>query len=265
MARAAAARRLDVGLGDRVVLTATGADGELRRDLFRVTGILGGGLKSVEEGPVYTTLEGAQRALGLGDAVTEVGLVLDPQADPDALKSALTAQLGDRTDLEVLTWREAMPEIVKVIEVDKQQAYLVFVVILVVVGFGIANTILMSVMERVRELGLIAALGTTPGGIVALVVIETLVLGAIAMGIGLVGAVVIHLALQPGIPMAALAGEEFEVSGVVLEDYVLSSAIVPLRWLGGTVAVAAVVFLSSLYPAIRASHLDPVRAMRTYE
>ncbi len=259
------ARRLDVGLGDRVVFTATGGDGELRRALFRVTGILGGGSSSVEEGPVYTTVEAAKRALGLGRGVTQIGLVLDPQAEPAQVKAALLERLGGAGNLEVLTWREAMPEMVQVIQVDKEQAYLIFLLVLLVVGFGIANTILMSVMERVRELGLIAALGVTPGGIVRLVVTETLVLGAVAMAFGLLGALAIHTALQPGIPAASLTGESFEVAGVVLEDYLLSSAIVLPRWIGGTLAVAAVVFLSSLYPAIRASRLDPVEAMRTYE
>lgn len=255
---------LGLSLGDRVVLTASDPRGELGRALFHLTGVLGGG-PTLESTAAFTTLAAAQRALGWGSAVSQVGLALEPKADGRKIKKALLERLPGERGLELLTWQEAVPELLRLIEVDKREGYLFSLIVLAVVAFGVANTFLMSVMERVRELGLLAALGLTPQGVARLVLAETFALTLLSTAVGLLFSVVAHLLLsQKGIDLAALSGTPMEMGGVVLEDYRLRSAFVPLRWLSGVALVVGVVLLSAFYPALRASRLAPLEAMRTH-
>jgi len=260
---------LELKLGDRVVLTATDPQGEMTRVLFKLTGVLETGSKAMDETAAYTTLAAAQRALGMGEAITQIGVVAaEDKHGLQPVLSALKAGLGPRSEeLEVLTWRDAMPELVGAIETDKGFGYVFGVAIFVVVGFGIANTLLMSVLERIRELGLLSALGLTPGGVARLVLCETVVLAAVSIVAGLALGLCCHLYLdRVGIDATAFAGGSgMDVSGVILEDMLLHSTVDPVRWLGGAAGVLVIVVLSALYPAWRASRLDPVEAMRTYE
>jgi ABC-type lipoprotein release transport system permease subunit len=260
------AAKLGVDLGDRVVLTASGTDGEMARALFRVSGILQP-RSGLEEGVAFTTVEAAAASVGAGAARTEIGLVLDDDARRGEVASALQASLpagGQR--LEVLPWEKALPELLGAIRADKAFAWLFGLVVFVVMGFGIANTFLMSVLERVRELGLLSALGLTPGRTARLVLAETAVLTAGSVALGYTLALGLHLYLSRyGVDLAAMSGMKMELSGVTVEDLRLRSVVDPVRWAIGGVGVVAIVVLSACYPAYRAARLDPVQAMRTYE
>ena len=258
---------LGLELGDRVVVTASDPQGELTRALFRLRGVIETGSALVDDVAAYTTIDAARRALGLGEELHQIGIVLESDREPEAARAGLRAALGlAGAPLELLSWREAMPELVGFIEMDARFNYLFSAVLFVVVGFGIANTFLMMVLERIRELGLLAALGLTPGRIARLIFSETLMLGTIASAIGLAIGYAGHRWLAThGIDLAALSGAELEVSGVMLESAVLRSHIVAQRWIAALGAVFAVVVLASIYPAWRATRVDPVEAMRTYE
>jgi ABC-type lipoprotein release transport system permease subunit len=238
----------------------------MTRALFRVSGIFQP-RAGLEEGVAFTTLEAAATAVHAGQARTEIGVVLDDDGRRGEVANALRAALpsgGQR--LEVLPWEKALPELIGAIQADKSFAWLFGLVVFVVMGFGIANTFLMSVLERVRELGLLSALGLTPGQTARLVLIETALLTAFSVALGYALASGLHLYLShSGIDLAALSGMKMEFSGVTVEDMRLRSVIDPVRWVMGGVGVVVIVVLSACYPALRASRLDPVQAMRTYE
>ncbi|MEZ4269361.1 MAG: FtsX-like permease family protein [Myxococcota bacterium] len=257
---------LGLQLGDRVVLTATDPDGEMVRALFRLSGVLDSGSRSVDDAAAYTTLAAAQQAVSLGDRLTQVGVVLPAAASPDDAKRALLAAFGAKASaLEVLTWAEAMPEIIALIEMDSKMGEGMLFAIFIIVVFGIANTLLMAVMERIRELGLLSALGMTPQRIGALVLAETVLLALVSITLAVGIALAAHAALQVyGIDMAAFSEGEVEMSGVIVENLVIHSTIVPAKWLGAIGAVFALVVLAALYPAWRATRVNPTEAMRTY-
>jgi putative ABC transport system permease protein len=260
------AAKLGLGLGDRAVLTCSDVKGELARALFYVTGILRP-RSGLEEGVAFTTTAAAAAAAGAGARRTEIGLVLTDDARRDEVARLLRDKLkGTGKAIEVLTWDQALPELVGAIRADKAFGWLFGLIVFVIMGFGIANTFLMSVLERVRELGLLSALGLTPGRTARLVLAESAVLTLFSVTAGYLLALLAHLYLSRwGIDVAGLSGMKLELAGVTVQDLRLRSVIDPWRWLAGGAGVVAIVVLSACYPALRASRLDPIVAMRTYE
>lgn len=258
------ARKLTVKLGDRVVLTTTDHHGELVRELFHVSGIFQP-KSGLEEGVAFTTLSAARKMIGAESAITEMGMILTNDNKRSEIASTLKVALRD-SQLEVRTWEQVLPELQGTIQSDKSLTYLLVLVIFIVVGFGIANTLLTSVLERVRELGLLSALGLTPKRTAQLVLAESTLLALGSLAVSYVVMLALHFTLtQKGIKLAAFSEMKMEWGGVVLDDLRLRTAIEPARWFIGGVGVALIVVLSGLYPAWKAARLDAAQAMRTYE
>lgn len=258
--------RLELELGDRVVLTGSTPGGDVTRALFELTGIVETGTRELDEVVGYTTLEAAQRAFGMSGVVTQIGVVAEPGADPRELAGSIRNGLTASGALEVLTWREAVPEMVALIEIDDALGYVFIGMIYLIVLFSIMNTFLMAVMERVREFGLLNALGMRGSGVSRLMLSETVLMTALAMAAGLTLGFAGHLAIGHwGVPVAAWGMEEMEMSGIDFSDLIMYSVIVPSRWILGSLAIALATIGSALYPAWRASRLAPAEAMRFYE
>jgi len=258
--------KLELELGDRVVLTATQPDGEVTRALFHLTGVIDTGLKDVDETMGITTLKAAREAVGAQGMLTQIGVMVDPGMPSDSVAESIRVSTqAQGTGLEVLTWQEAIPEMVGFIEVDDAFNYIYLVVIFAIVAFAIANTFLMAVMERVREFGLLNALGLRGSGIAGLLLTETLLMTALAMSIGFVLGFAGHLAANHwGIPVAMWGVENMEVSGVDFASLVMRSKLNPMKWVAASILVAMVTLGSALYPAWRASRLAPSEAMRFF-
>ena len=261
------ADRLDVGVGDRVRLIAGDPEGEIGRALFHVDGIVETGVKAVDDAMAWTTLQAAREAMQMDDELNELAVVIDEDDRrheiADQLQQAVDEQPGGVT---VRTWDRLLPDVVAMMQFRRSLAYIIFFAILVVVALAVANTFMMAVMERVRELGLLGALGLGPNQMFWMVLYESLILGAIGLivgfGLGL-GANMWFDAV--GIHAADFIGEEVNIGEVPTLDLVVRSHIVAWRWIGSTLFVLVVVLFSSLYPAWKAARLQPADAMRMSE
>jgi putative ABC transport system permease protein len=262
-----AVERLEIEVGDRVVLTASGPDGEVTRALFHLTGVLETGLREMDEVLGLTTLEAARNALANPTMLTQIGVLTTGDADYDAVAIAIREDIDAHGNgLEVLTWEEAVPEMVGLIEIDDAFGYIYFAIIFAVVLFSITNTFLMAVMERVREFGLLNALGLRHQRIGRLLLAESVLMTILAMAGGFLIGYGGHLAAAHwGIPMSSYGVEEIEMSGVDMADLVMYSTINPVKWIVASVLVAITTIASALYPAWRATRLAPAEAMRFYE
>jgi ABC-type lipoprotein release transport system permease subunit len=261
------AERLEVGIGDRVVLTGSRPDGEMTRALFHLSGTIRTGTREMDETMGYTTLEAAQRALGMGDAVTQVGILgADAGRVEEVAAAIMAATNAAGNGLEVLTWSQAIPEMVGMLRMDAYMDTIYMAVFLLVVLFSITNTFMMAVMERVRELGLLNALGLGHQRIGRLMLGESALLTAVAMTAGLALALAAHTAINHyGIPMSATGLSDVEMAGVHMSDMVIYSTLRPLHWALVSLLVAAATVGSAAYPAWRATRLAPAEAMRFYE
>ncbi|MBN2359627.1 MAG: ABC transporter permease, partial [Deltaproteobacteria bacterium] len=177
------ARRLKLNVGDKVRVMAQRADGEVGAELFRVRGIFSAISPAVEDGQVYVAAAAAQRLLGQGNVAHQV-LAQLPSAEQSApLAAAIKSELGD--GYEVLSFAELFPALQMMQQIMDKAMFIAIFVIYFLVGLGVLNTVLMSVLERTREFGVMLAVGTRRQRLVAQVVAESLWIATIAVAIGL--------------------------------------------------------------------------------
>jgi ABC-type lipoprotein release transport system permease subunit len=176
-----------------------------------------------------------------------------------ATAARLRAMLAQREELAVLDWEILVPGLRQAITSDMASAWFTYSVLVVLVAFSVLNTQLMSVLERTREFGVMLALGMSPGRLARLVGMETLLLAALGLGLGLAGGVVLTLYLSH-------AGFTYPGVEEMMAKFMLSGRIYPqvsvVSLLAGPLAVLVGAMLAALYPALRLFRLQPVAAMR---
>ena len=258
---------LELRLGSRFVVQAQDAEGEIAGQLLRVVGTFSSGVPEVDRALIHIPLATAGEWLGSQDDVTNVGVLLDGSAATGRVADRLESVLADpvaRGEARVMRWREADPALAAAVAIDDFGNYLVQGFLFVIIAFGIVNTVLMSVMHRHREFGVLQALGLTPGQTGTVVLIEgftlTVVSGFLGVGIGMLCT---WYFLGDGLDLTAMMEnmDEMTFSGVAVDP-----VIVPLftarRIVQVLVFILVVGALASIYPALRASRIDVTEAMK---
>ena len=257
---AAAARSLGVELGDKVVAMAQ-SNGEVSSRMFRVRGIVQTGSAEIDGAFAMGTLAATQALLGRPDAAHQLALHL-PDAEGTADDAHAIADALARDDVEVLDWKRAMPEMVESIALDAGSSNLMMLVIGIIVGMGVLNTVLMSVLERVREFGVMRAVGLPDRSVRRLVLAEGLLLGVCAVALGdLLGLGLSWPLMHFGVDLSSMAGEQISWGGASSSTFVHARLDWNRLW-WFSVAGVGMTILASLYPAHKASHLSPVDTLR---
>lgn len=254
------AETLDVRLGDRVVLMVQ-HEGELMSQLFRVCGLFRTGSEELDGFHAQVSLEAALSMLELEDEASQVSLHLPSTADSDEAKARARRAIPDER-LEVLSWQEALPELAGYVAADRAGNYIFLLVIALIVAIGILNTMMMSVLERTRELGVLLALGLSPLGVACLILIEAALLAALASAFGFgLGNLVSSWLAREGVDLASFLGGEYSVAGVAIETRVHPDVNL-WRALGFAALALVVAIVAALWPVTRAARLEPVSAMQ---
>lgn len=252
------AKRLNVRVGEKVVLMVQAADGSIGAELFRLKGIFRLGAVDLDALLAVITLKDAQELSVLGDGVTEAVLTLDQPSEVLNITHRLKNELNP-LGYDVFPWQEFMSQAKEMIDLSKAFMYVILVIVLVVVSLGILNTMLMSIMERTWEFGIMMALGTKPSQIVILVMLESFFLGligiALGTGVGIGTNTIIGL---NGFDLSGWSGAMDLVSS-------LNPVIYPSTNYANVVMAATATFLTTLavsaYPALKAARLKPVEAI----
>ncbi|MGC9349417.1 MAG: ABC transporter permease [Anaerolineae bacterium] len=250
------AEDLEVGVGDRITLSGRATHEQMRQRTMTVIGIYDLGADELED--AYISLAEAQTLFDLRDQVTEVGVYLEEVGEEAPVVADLRAALPG---YEVDAWDTLDPSLTDAMSVDRQVLAIMNVVILAIAGVGIFNLMLMVVVERTREIGLIAAMGLKRREIVTLFLLEGSFLGLLSALIGSVlGGIINALGARVGMPMPGdvneLGSELYALMGdrIYFANDVNILAVRSLMVLG----VAA---LASLYPAWRAASQEPTEAL----
>ncbi|MFW9835758.1 MAG: ABC transporter permease [Candidatus Thorarchaeota archaeon] len=253
------ASNLKAALDDKVVLMVQAADGSMGADLFRVVGIFRSGSPELDRGMVFLLRNDAQSLFSLDGRITEAVVLLNSSLEVPAAQEELRTALADQ-NVEVLTWYQVEPFLLQFIELDDAFFYVIVVFFFVVISIGILNTIMMSVFERVREFGVMMALGTKPRQIIKLVVEEAFVLGLAGVVIGCaIGVAATLYYAAHGMNLSSW-GEGAAALGMT--STVVYTKLTAANLFISDFSVLAVVILVGLYPAFYASRLRPVEAIR---
>lgn len=252
----ALAEQLETGVGYRLVIITEGADGQSRESGFRVAGVYDADGTGLEKTYVFTGIT-FMRSLLDTDGVTEVSIRL--KDDSEAALSPVLQGLKDRLGgLDVLPWQALEPQAAAMFVFADAAVYILFVILMGALVFGLMNVLITAVLERIPELGMLRAVGMRPGVVVAQVVLEStlIMLAGICFGL-LLGAGLVTL-LADGIDLSQWsAGAEVVGMGSVLIPR-LSPADVTLV-AGMSLGLG---FIASLYPAWRAVKINPLEALR---
>ena len=248
------ARQLETEIGRRIVIITQGVDGKNREKGYRVVGTYDADGTSLEKVYVFTGLKSLQDLLDTQD-VTEVSIRLKEELSVFSIKDLLVRSFGE---LAVLDWQELEPQAAAMYLFADSAIFIWFLLLMSALTFGLVNTLITSVMERVRELGMVRALGMSKSMVVLQVLVESTVIMAIGVIFGLVAGYLIYLSIADGIDLSGFA-EGAEMAG-------MSSVWTPVLHWGDMLLVASLSLvlgiLASLYPAWRAVRVTPLDALR---
>jgi ABC-type lipoprotein release transport system permease subunit len=255
------AEKLDLALGKKLIWTTTDVTGEIVSQIARVGGLFRTGVDEVDAAFVMLPLDRVRKTLGYADdEATTVCLFVDDQR----LVDRVAAEMGGLfPDDDVLTWRTTQADIAGFVAVDKASNYLFQFLVGLLIAAGILNTILMNVLERTHEFGVMLAVGTPPRKLFGLVVAESLLLGGLGLVIGaLLSGLAYWYFSAVGVDLASLMGEDYDLGGVLIDPVVRAKFYVE-----SAVAILAAVFaltaVAGLYPAWRAASLPPMESVKS--
>jgi ABC-type lipoprotein release transport system permease subunit len=262
------AENLHVEVGNKVVYTLTDKEGEIVQEAVRVTGILRTGAPTVDGALALLPIEYVRRSLQYGpDEAVQVAVFLDDQRAADVVAARLAERVPRQNGSSVaaLAWHELQPELAGFIAMKVGGAWIMEAIIMLLVAAGIFNTIFVGVMERMREFGILRALGWSPGQLGRLVITESVLLAVCGIVLGvLVTAGPYWYLNQVGIDLMAAVmegAEGAEVAGVAMTTQMYVD-IYPENALLIAAAAAAATLLSGIYPAWKAGHVDPAQTIR---
>jgi putative ABC transport system permease protein len=251
------ARMLEAGPGTELVVLTQGADGATAYDLFQVRGVLGAVSDATDRTGVFMTAETFRELLVVPSGAHQL-IVRRPPGTALPVAAAEIRALAD--GLDVQTWRQLVPTLATMMDSARSVMLAMFFIVYVAIGMLILNAMLMAVFERIRELGVLKALGVSPAAILGLMFAESAIQTGLAIAVGLtVATPVLYYLRDTGVHLASLTG--MSIMGIAL-DPVWRAAIEPSTFTQPVGVLVSVVAMAVLYPAAKAAWIDPVAAIR---
>jgi ABC-type lipoprotein release transport system permease subunit len=256
------ATTIGVEVGSQIVLLTTAADGSIGNDLYTVAGTFLTGLDAMDQGLVLMPLASLQDLLRLPSGrIHEVGIKLHDVNAAATTAAALELHLSKTFPVRVRPWQELAPELADYVQFNRRVTFILFSIFFLSAAMGIINTMLMAIVERTRELGMLMAVGMRPVQVVGLIVAEaaSLALASLVLG-GALGAPLLWYLQSHGLKLSG-HGTAVSLAGIVVG---------PL-WYGrqdftayteAALGLAVTALTAALYPALRAAHFRPAEALR---
>ncbi len=251
------AKTLEIKPGAELVILGQAADGSLANDLYTVRGVLMGVADATDRTAIFMNAEAFRELLVFPEGAHQIIVRRPKNVELEAATATVKDCVGKLT---VKTWKELMPVVASMLESTQGLILIVFFIVYVAVGLLILNAMLMAVFERIREFGVLKALGMGPLRVMNLILLES----AIQTGIAVVAGVTLAIpgmwySANVGVNVGKLGG----TSAMGLAMRPVWYGVYNSRSLSGPlVMLILIVFLAVLYPACKAAWIRPVEAMR---
>ncbi len=249
-------------VGSEIVLLTPAADGSMGNDLYTVAGMFHTGLDAMDQGLVVMPLAALQELLRLPvGRIHEVGIKLHDITAASTTAAALEVLLSKTIPVRVMPWQELVPELADYVQFNRRVTLILFFIFFLLAAMGIINTMLMAIIERTREFGMLMAVGMRPVQVVGLIVAEAASLAGVSLILGAAfGAPLLWYLQVHGLNLGS-KGNSVSIAGIV---------VAPL-WYGrqdfavytqAALGLAVTALVSALYPALRAARFRPAEALR---
>ncbi len=250
------ATAMGIGVGDRFTLAGRATHQQMRSRTMTVVGIYNIGMTDIEKRTIYMTLGEAQSLYGLDGQVTEIAISLTRVGDEPAVMNALRPSLGGA---EIVSWQTSFPDLEQALATKGGAMNAFSIIMMVIVGIGILNLLLMAIYERTREIGILGALGLKPYQISILFVLEGALMGLVGVAAGVaLGLVLNGILIQTGLDFqqfSSLSTYMALVSGKIYPTWGLD------KLLQRSLTVLIITTLAALYPAHEAAQREPAEAL----
>jgi ABC-type lipoprotein release transport system permease subunit len=247
------AEKLNLKAGDNVGLSLNTADGDVQEQTFIVKGIYTTNTYAFDSATVFMPLAKAQAMTTTENHASAIFVLLNDTALTDTVAPALTVP----ANLEVKTWKDLNSLFVEWEAMAQSYIFIFYMIILAISASVIINTLIMSVYERTREIGVLSAIGMRGGRILMLFLAESsmLAIGGVVMGL------IIGVAATLYFNVNGFYIGDMGLSGIVIADTIYAKLVMD-NLINLTILTFVVTILAGLYPAVMASRMQPVEALR---
>ena len=256
------AKKLNLSIGKKLVYTTTDVNGEIVSEIARVTGIFETGVSEVDGSMILLPIDRIRTVLGYeSDDASLISVVIQDQRRSAKMRDMIHERLNDPA-LEVLSWRETQSDLSSIITLDKAGNRIILILIGLLIAAGILNTLLMSVMERTREFGIMMALGMSPSTLFMLVIMESIWFAILGLILGIIITVPWYAFMYyHGIDFTGMIGSDYSASGVII-DPVMKIRLFRESAIWILTGLFTLTILSGIYPAWRAGRVPPVESLK---
>jgi len=248
--------------GSEIVLLTPAADGSMGNDLYTVAGMFHTGLDAMDRGLVVMPLASLQELLRLPPGrIHEVAIKVRDITTATTTAAALEVQLDRTLPVRVMPWQELAPELADYVQFNRRVTFILFLIFFLLAAMGIVNTMLMSIIQRTREFGMLMAVGMRPVQVVGLIVAEAASLAGASLVLGAVlGAPLLWYLQVHGLNLGRHGGA-VSLAGVVVGPLWYGRQDFP-AYAQAALGLAVTALVSALYPALRAAQFRPAEALR---
>jgi ABC-type lipoprotein release transport system permease subunit len=251
------ADRLDLMVGDKLVLMMQDKNNEIIGVGMTVKGFFRTPVESFDKFVAFTGIRKLQEISGMGANITEINMILPDKGNVDSVKAGIVRALND-PGLEVLSWKDMAPNLVSAIKLFDSMMYIFFAIVFITVIFSVANTLIMAIMERFHEIGVMKSIGTRPSWIFTMIMIEAVNLGMVGLAAGIIaGLALVVITGVTGIDFSFYM-ESFRMFGT---GNIIYPTIKAMHIVMSTVIVLMTTILAALYPAVKAARIKPLEAL----
>ncbi len=256
------ATTIGADVGSEIILLTPAADGSMGNDLYTVAGLFHTGLDEMDQSLVVMPLASLQKLLRLPPGrIHEVGIKLRDINAATTTAATLEVRLNKIVPVRVMPWQELAPELSDYVQFNRRVTFMLFFIFFLLAAMGIVNTMLMAIIERTRELGMLMAVGMRPVQVVGLIVAEAASLAAASLVLGgALGAPLLWYLQVHGLSMGS-KGNSIDLAGIVVgplwygrQDFTV--------YIQAALGLAVTALVSALYPALRAARFRPAEALR---